>query len=236
MAVATYTARMRGEVERQVGMLTLVQPEQRIPADHPIRRIKALADAAQAALADGELRQLSPVFERMYAERGRPSIPPERLLKACLLIALYSLRSERQFCEQLNYNLLFRWFLDLGWDEGTFDASTFAKNKQRLLAADVARRFFDRIVRTAQAARLLSAEHFTVDGTLIEAWASLKSFRPRDEDPGIGLRPTMRVTPRSTSTARSARMRRTSRRRTRRPSWPAKARAKRPSSASRPTS
>lgn len=166
---------MRGEVERQVGMLTVVQPEHRIPADHPIRRIKALAD--------GELRHLSPVFERMYADRGRPSIPPERLLKACLLIALYSVRSERQFCEQLNYNLLFRWFLDLGWEEASFDASTFAKNKQRLLAADVARRFFDGVVRTAKAARLLSVEHCTVDGTLIEAWASLKSFRPRDEDP-----------------------------------------------------
>src|SRR3989442_1407874 len=169
MAVATYTARMRGEVERRVGMLTLVQPEQRIPADHPIRRIKALAD--------GELRQLSPIFERMYAERGRPSIPPERLLKACLLIALYSLRSERQFCEQLNYNLLFRWFLDLGWDDGSFDASTFAKNKQRLLAADVARRFFDGIVRTAKAARLLSAGHFTVDGTLSQAWGAAQSVR-----------------------------------------------------------
>ena len=151
-------------------MLTLVQPEHRIPADHPIRRIKALADA--------ELRRLSRVFERMYAERGRPSIPPERLLKACLLIALYTVRSERQFCEQLQYNLLFRWFLDLGWDEAGFDASTFAKNKQRLLEADVARRFFEGIVRAAKAARLLSAEHFTVDGTLIEAWASLKSFRP----------------------------------------------------------
>ena len=157
-------------------MLTLVQPEHRIPADHPIRRIKALADA--------ELRRLSPVFARMYADRGRPSIPPERLLKACLLIALYSVRSERQFCEQLQYNLLFRWFLDLGWDEPSFDASTFAKNKARLLAADVARRFFEGIVQAAKAARLLSAEHFTVDGTLIEAWASLKSFRRRDEEPG----------------------------------------------------
>jgi transposase len=166
---------MRGEVERQGTMLTLVQPEQRIPADHPIRRIKGLADA--------ELQRLSRVFERMYAERGRPSIPPERLLKACLLIALYSVRSERQFCEQLQYNLLFRWFLDLGWDEPSFDASTFAKNKDRLLEADVARRFFEGIVAAAQAARLLSAEHFTVDGTLIEAWASLKSFRPRGEGP-----------------------------------------------------
>jgi transposase len=166
---------MRGEVERQGTMLTLVQPEQRIPADHPIRRIKALADA--------ELRQLSRVFERMYADRGRPSIPPERLLKACLLIALYTVRSERQFCEQVQYNLLFRWFLDLGWDEPSFDASSFAKNKARLLQADVARRFFEGIVGAAKAARLLSAEHFTVDGTLIEAWASLKSFRPRDEQP-----------------------------------------------------
>jgi transposase len=166
---------MRGEVERQGMMLTLVQPEQRIPADHPIRRIKALADA--------ELTRLSPVFARMYASRGRPSIPPERLLKACLLIALYTVRSERQFCEQLQYNLLFRWFLDLGWDEPTFDASSFAKNKARLLEADVARRFFEGIVRTAKAARLLSAELFTVDGTLIEAWASLKSFRPRGEQP-----------------------------------------------------
>jgi transposase len=167
---------MRGEVERQGTMLTLVQPEQRIPADHPIRRIKALADA--------ELARLSPVFTRMYAARGRPSIPPERLLKACLLIALYTVRSERQFCEQLQYNLLFRWFLDLGWEEGGFDASSFAKNKERLLEADVARRFFEGIVRAAKAARLLSAEHFTVDGTLIEAWASLKSVRPRGEDPG----------------------------------------------------
>jgi transposase len=175
-ACVAYRVRMRGEVERQGMMWTVVRPEQRIPADHPLRRIKSLADAGLSAL--------SPVFRGMYAERGRPSIPPERLLKACLLIALYTVRSERQFCEQLQYNLLFRWFLDLGWDEGGFDASTFAKNKQRLLEADVARRFFERIVGAAKAARLLSAEHFTVDGTLIEAWASLKSVRRRDEGPG----------------------------------------------------
>jgi transposase len=168
--------RMRGMAERQVAMLSVVQPDQRIRADHPIRRIKALADA--------ELARLSPVFDQMYAERGRPSIPPERLLKACLLIALYSVRSERQFCEQLDYNLLFRWFLDLGMHEASFDASTFAKNKDRLLRADVARRFFEGVVAQAKAAHLLSAEHFTVDGTLIEAWASLKSFRPREERPG----------------------------------------------------
>ena len=166
---------MRGEPERQVTMLTVVQPDHRIRADHPIRRIKALADA--------ELRRLSPVFAAMYAAGGRPSIPPERLLKACLLIALYSVRSERQLCEQLDYNLLFRWFLDMNFDEASFDASTFAKNKARVLGADVARRFFEGVVRQARRAHLLSAEHFTVDGTLIEAYASLKSVRPREERP-----------------------------------------------------
>ena len=166
---------MRGEVERQRMMLSVVSAEHRIPADHPLRRIKALADT--------ELARLSPVFDRMYAERGRPSVPPERLLKACLLIALYSIRSERQLCEQLQYNLLFQWFLDLSPHEEAFDASTFAKNKERLLRADVARLFFEGIVQQAKAARLLSAEHFTVDGTLIEAWASLKSFRPKGERP-----------------------------------------------------
>jgi len=119
--------------------------------------------------------QLSAVFDQRYAQRGRPSIPPETLLTAPLLSALYSGRSERQFCEQRQYNLLFRYFLDLGLDEGTFDASVFAKHKARLLAADVARRFCECVVAQARAAKLLSAEHFTVDGTLIEAWASLKS-------------------------------------------------------------
>jgi transposase len=166
---------MRGEVERQVPMLTLTTPEQRVPKDHPIRRIKQVADA--------ELRALSPVFDGMYSEQGRPSIPPEVLLKSCLLIALYSVRSERQFCERLQYDLLFRFFLDLDLDAAPFDASTFAKNKARLLAADVARRFFEGIVRQAKTAHLLSREHFTVDGSLIEAWASLKSFRPKDERP-----------------------------------------------------
>src|SRR5262249_33700063 len=166
---------MRGGGRRQVGMLSLVSPERLVPPDHPIRRIKALADA--------ELVRLSPVLDRMYAQRGRPSIPPEALLKAQLLIALYSVRSERQFCEQLQYNLLFRYFLDLGLDEPAFDASVFAKNKARLLAADVARHFFEGGVARARAARLLSAEHFTVDGTLLEAWASPKSVRPKGERP-----------------------------------------------------
>jgi transposase len=168
--------RMRGEVERQRSMLSVVDAEHCVPEDHPIRRIKTLADA--------ELTRLSPAFDAIYAEGGRPSIPPERLLKALLLIALYSVRSERQLCEQLHYNLLFRFFLGLGMHEPIFDASTFAKNKARLLEADVARHFLAGIVDRAKTARLISTEHFTVDGTLIEAWASLKSIRPRDEAPG----------------------------------------------------
>lgn len=166
---------MRGERRQQVSMLTLMSPERLVPREHPIRRIKALADA--------ELVRLSPVFDAMYAQRGRPSIPPEALLKAQLLIALYSVRSERQFCEQLQYNLLFRYFLDLGLDDGSFDATVFAKNKARLLAHEVAPRFFEGVVAQARTAKLLSTEHFTVDGTLIEAWASLKSVRPKEEQP-----------------------------------------------------
>jgi transposase len=127
------------------------------------------------------LAELSPVFDEMYGSKGRPSIPSETLLKSCLLIALFSVRSERQFCERLDYDLMFRWFLDMNLDAESFDASTFAKNKERLLQADVSRLFFEGVVRQAKEASLISAEHFTVDGTLIEAWASLKSFRPRGE-------------------------------------------------------
>ncbi|WP_164013023.1 transposase [Pyxidicoccus trucidator] len=147
---------MRGEVRGQ-SSFSLVQPAQRVPQGHPIRRIKALADAQLAAL--------SPVFDAMYSGKGRPSIPPEVLLKACLLIALYSVRSERQLRERLEYDLLFRFFLDMGLDEPGFDASSFAKNKQRLLEADVARRFFEGMVGHAKGQGLMSAEHFTVDGT-----------------------------------------------------------------------
>jgi transposase len=128
----------------------------------------------------------------MYASTGRPSIPPERLLKATLLMAFYSVRSERLFCEQLNYNLLLRWFLDMDMTEPGFDASTFSKNRLRLIEADIAKQFFGRVVEQARQARLMSHEHFTVDGTLIEAWASLKSFKRKDapkdapppDDPG----------------------------------------------------
>lgn len=173
---------MRGETKQQAAF-TLVQPAQRVPKDHPIRRIKELADR--------ELRNLSPVFDAMYSGTGRPSIPPERLLKACLLIALFSVRSERQLCERLDYDLMFRFFLDMDMEAPTFDASSFAKNKERLLKADVSRQFFEGVVRQAQAVRLMSADHFTVDGTLIEAWASVKSFKKKGakeekppDDPG----------------------------------------------------
>jgi transposase len=134
-------------------------------------------------LAEVALKELSPLFEQMYSEVGRPSVPPERLLKASLLMALYTVRSERMFCEQLDYNLLFRWFLDLNWDEPSFDHSTFSRNRARLLEHDVAGEFFRTVVAEARELRLTSDEHFTVDGTLIEAWASLKSLRPKGEKP-----------------------------------------------------
>src|SRR6202161_730159 len=166
---------MRGENVRQRAMLVVFDAEQRVPKSQPLRRIKALADAA--------LAQVSPRFDQMYSAVGRPSIPPERLLKASLLMALYTVRSERMLCEQLDYNLLFRWFLDLNWDEPSFDHSTFSRNRARLLEHDVAGEFFRTVVSGARELKLTSAEHFTVDGTLIEAWASLKSLRPKGEKP-----------------------------------------------------
>lgn len=166
---------MRGSFERQATMLSIVSPEQRVPQDHPLRKIKAMVDC--------ELVGLSRVFDKMYSSHGRPSIPPERILKSMLLIALYSIRGERQFCEQLDYNLLFRWFLDMNLIEESFDHSTFSKNRERLMEHEVGRRFFDAVVKQARGAGLMSDEHFTVDGTLIDAWASLKSFRPKEEDP-----------------------------------------------------
>jgi transposase len=167
---------MRGRIERQESMLSLMTPERRVPKDHPIRRIKEIADR--------ELEKLSPVFDQMYArEGGRYSIPPETLLKSLLLIALYTVRSERQFCERLQYDLLFRFFLDMGIEEDAFDHSTFTKNRDRLIEHEVAQRFFEGVVEHARGQRLISAEHFTVDGTLIEAWASMKSVRRKDEKP-----------------------------------------------------
>ena len=163
---------MRGRCNPQLSMLAFVDLDARIPPDHPLRVVKRLADRA--------LAELSPVFDRMYAASGRPSIPPERLLKASLLSALYSIRSERAFCAELEYHLLYRWFLDIGLVDPGFDPSTFAKNRQRLLEHEVAQRFFDEVVFQADRLGLLSDAHFTVDGTLIEAAASLKSFRRKD--------------------------------------------------------
>ena len=156
-------------------MFSTISPEKRVPADHPLRPVKRMADQA---LAD-----LSPVFDEMYSAVGRPSIPPERLLKSLLLMAFHSIRSERLFCEHLDYNLLFRWFLEMSMDEASFDHSSFSRNRDRLLEHDVAGQFFIAVVNQARAAGLMSNEHFTVDGSLIEAWASIKSFRPRDEKP-----------------------------------------------------
>jgi transposase len=167
---------MRGQQKTQGFMLAFVDLEERVPPDHPLRTVKRLADEV--------LRELSPAFDAMYATIGRPSIPPERLLKASVLIALYSARSERQFCEDLDYNLLYRWFLDMQLLEPSFDPTSFTKNRRRLLDHEIGRRFFDEVVELADALDLLSDEHFTVDGTLIEAAASLKSFRPRAEPPG----------------------------------------------------
>jgi transposase len=165
---------MRGRPVEQTSMMMLMSLESRVPQDHPIRRIRKLADEA--------LKALSPVFDEIYSEGGRPSVPPERLLKSTLLMALYSVRSERQFCEQLDYNLLFRWFLDMSMEEPSFVQTVFTKNRARLLSHEVGARFLHEIVLQARKAKLMSADHFSVDGTLIEAWASLKSFRPKDED------------------------------------------------------
>jgi len=167
---------MRGEERRQRSMLLVVNLEERIPREHPLRRIKQMAELA--------LKELSPIFDEIYSVLGRPSIPPERLLKASLLMALYTIRSERMFCEQLDYNLLFRWFLNLELDELSFDHSSFTANRKRLLGRAIADEFFRQIVAQAQTLGLLSNEHFTVDGTLIEAWASLKSFKRKDQKPG----------------------------------------------------
>jgi len=166
---------MRGHVDPQSGLFSYFSVEERIPADHPLRRVKAQADAVLATMGAA--------FERMYADCGRPSIAPERLLKATVLMALYSVRSDRLFCEMLDYNMLFRWFLDLGLEERSFDHSTFSKNRSRLIEHDIARGFFAGAVERARSQQLLSDEHFTVDGTLIEAWASLKSLKKKDGTP-----------------------------------------------------
>ncbi len=166
---------MRGVVPPQDSLFSYFSIEERIPAEHPLRAIKTQADAVLASM--------NASLEAMYADGGRPSIAPERLLKATLLIALYTVRSERLFCEQLSYNMLFRWFLDMDLETPAFDHSTFSTNRKRLIEHDIAKSFFAGIVDQARRERLLSDEHFTVDGTLIEAWASFRSFRRKDGEP-----------------------------------------------------
>jgi transposase len=156
-------------------MFSYLSPEARVPQDHLLRTIRTLVDTV--------LVELSPQFEVLYARVGRPSVPPEQLLRALLLQVLYTVRSERQLMEQLDYNLLFRWFVGLNMDEPVWDPTTFTKNRQRLLDGDIAQAFFERVLAQARTRDLLSADHFTVDATLIEAWAGLKSFRPKGKPP-----------------------------------------------------
>ena len=164
---------MRGRHDPQATMLAFVDLEERVPTDHPLRTIKVVADEA--------LERLSAEFDGMYSKVGRASVPPERLLKASLLICLYSVRSDRAFCEELEYNLLFRWFLDMNLMERSFDPTVFTKDRRRLLEHRIGQALFDEVAVEADRQGLLSAEHFSVDGTLIEAQASIKSFRRRDE-------------------------------------------------------
>jgi len=174
---------MRGVDYQQSGIFSYISAEKRVPKDHPLRAIRAMVDVA--------LRNMGPQFDAMYAKVGRPSIPPEKLLRALLLQVLYTVRSERMLMEQMDYNLLFRWFVGMNIDDPVWDVTVFTKNRERLLAADVAKTLFAEVLEQARSRDLLSAEHFTVDGTLIEAWASHKSFKPKEgadqqppDDPG----------------------------------------------------
>jgi len=169
---------MRGNDEQQGAVFSYVSAEQRIAGDHPLRTIRAMTDAA--------LRELSSEFDRLYAAGGRPSIAPEKLLRALLVQVLYGRRSERLLMEEMNYNLLFRWFVGLEMDDAVWDVTVFTKNRERLLTGDVAQKFFAAVVKQAQAAGLLSDEHFTVDGTLLEAWASRRSFVEKKDPPKRG--------------------------------------------------
>src|SRR5215472_9171656 len=163
---------MRGEDASTASLFSYVSCEARVPADHRLRAIRAIVDEA--------LEVLSPAFAALYANTERPSIPPEKLMRALLLQAFYSVRSERQLMEQLDYNLLFRWFVGLALDAPVWDATVFTKNRERLLEGDIAARFMTAVLEQPRVKVLLSSEHFSVDGTLIEAWASMKSFRPKD--------------------------------------------------------
>jgi transposase len=174
---------MRGDDRQQTGVFSYISAEQRVPKDHPLRAIRGMVDEV--------LRELSPRFSRIYSNQGRPSIAPEKLLRALLLQVLYSVRSERLLMEQLDYNLLFRWFVGLSMDDRVWDVTVFTKNRDRLLRGDIDGLFFKKVSELARQRGLLSNEHFTVDGTLVDAWAGHKSFKPKDgrkgkppDDPG----------------------------------------------------
>jgi transposase len=190
-----YVSSMRGNDEQQGAVFSYINPEERIAADHALRSIRAMVDRA--------LQELWAHFEALYARRGRPSIPPEKLLRALLLQILYSVRSERQLMEQLDYNLLYRWFVGLNPDDGVWDVTVFTKNRERLLQGEIAQRLLEAVLAQAREHNLLSAEHFTVDGTLIEAWASRRSFVPKNPPPtagtGVGGKKLLRDTHESTT-------------------------------------
>jgi transposase len=169
---------MRGAFEDQGQMFSYISPEARVPANHPLRRIRELVRVV--------LKELSPRFSRLYAKDGRPSVPPERLLSTLLLQVFYGIRSERQLMEQLDYNLLYRWFVGLSPDDAVWDATTFTKNRERLQQGEVFEKFMVKLLNHPEVKPLLSDEHFSVDGTLIEAWASHKSFRPKEGGDGDG--------------------------------------------------
>src|SRR5919109_3090312 len=166
---------MRGADERSGSIFSYVSLEERVPQDHPLRAIRRITDRA--------LERLSSRFGSLYVNFGRPSIPPEQLLRALLLQTLYTIRSERLLMEEIDYSILFRWFIGLSLDDPIWSRTTFSKNRDRLLQGDIASAFFDAVLDQARAADLLSDEHFTVDGTMLEAWASLKSFRRKDAEP-----------------------------------------------------
>jgi transposase len=169
---------MRGEEEKQTAMYSYVTMAQRIPADHPARAIRAMVDRA--------LERMDAELERLYSRTGRPSIAPERLLRASLLMLLYSIRSERQLMEELNYNLLYRWFVGLEMDDPVWDVTVFTKNRERLIAGEVSEQLLQSVLVEAHEHNLLSEEHFTVDGTLIQAWAAGRSFKQKQDPPAPG--------------------------------------------------
>ena len=215
---------MRGGDERSGSLFSYVDLEARVGQSHPLRAIRPIVNEALAALADE--------FSALYSPIGRPSIPPEKLLRAMLLQAFYSIRSERQLMERLEFDLLFRWFVGIGVDDAAWDHSVFSKNRDRLLEGDIAAKFMRAVLEQPRVKRLLSTDHFSVDGTLIEAWASMKSFKPKRRVGRAARESAAGATGKRIFTARSARTTRTPRPPIPRPGSIARGRARRPSSAS----